>query len=83
MNGSTLKYKLSKRFNKIAPSLPTLFGLDIDNQEGWINMKGEGGVNIACIIIQTLLYADDVILIAKTNTQSTRASIIPGLFAWN
>lgn len=43
---------------------PILFGLYMDKLEDWINEKGVG-VNIADII-KIVLYADDVILIART-----------------
>lgn len=37
----------------------------IDKLEEWANEKGDGGVNIASIILRIHLYADDVTLDAR------------------
>ena len=48
------------------PLSPTLFGLYIDKLEEWLNLEGEDGVLMGKYVIRLLLYADDLILIAKS-----------------
>ena len=45
---------------------PTLFGLYIDKLEEWLNTANGEGIQLAEYVIRLLLYADDLILIAKT-----------------
>ena len=45
---------------------PTLFGLYIDKLEEWLNKANGEGIQLAEYVIRLLLYADDLILIAKT-----------------
>lgn len=44
----------------------TLFGLYIDKLEEWLNKANGEGIQLAGYVIKLLLYADDLILIAKT-----------------
>jgi hypothetical protein len=48
------------------PLSPTLFGLYIDKLEEWLNSQGGDGIHLGKFIIRLLLYADDLILIAKS-----------------
>ena len=48
------------------PLSPTLFGLYIDKLEEWLNLEGGDGVLMGEYVIRLLLYADDLILIAKS-----------------
>ena len=48
------------------PLSPTLFGLYIDKLEEWLNKANGEGIQLADYVIRLLLYADDLILIAKT-----------------
>jgi len=43
----------------------TLFGLYIDKLEKWINRFGGEGMHLAKYMVKLLMYADDVILVAK------------------
>ena len=47
------------------PLSPTLFGLYIDKLEEWLNSQGGDGIYMGKFVIRLLLYADDLILIAK------------------
>ena len=47
------------------PLSPTLFGLYIDKLEAWLNLEGGDGVLMGEYVIRFLLYAGDLILIAK------------------
>ena len=48
------------------PLSPTLFGLYIDKLEEWLNLEDEDGALVGEFVIRLLLYADDLILIAKS-----------------
>lgn len=48
------------------PLSPTLFGLYIDKLEECLDKNNGDGVQLAKYVIKLLLYADDLILIAKT-----------------
>ena len=48
------------------PLSPTLFGLYIDKLEEWLNSQGGDGIHLGKFVIRLLLYADDLILIAKS-----------------
>jgi len=48
------------------PLSPTLFGLYIDKLEEWLNSQGGDGIYLYKFVIRLLLYADDLILIAKS-----------------
>jgi hypothetical protein len=48
------------------PLSPTLFGLYIDKIEEWLNSQGGDGIHLGKFVIRLLLYADDLILIAKS-----------------
>jgi hypothetical protein len=45
---------------------PTLFGLYIDKLEEWLNLQDNDGALLGEFVIRLLLYADDLILIAKS-----------------
>jgi hypothetical protein len=45
---------------------PTLFGLYIDKLEEWLNLQEGDGALLGEFVIRLLLYADDLILIAKS-----------------
>ena len=45
---------------------PTLFGLYIDKLEEWLNLQGGDGVRLGEFVIKLLLYANDLVLIAKS-----------------
>jgi hypothetical protein len=45
---------------------PTLFGLYIDKLEEWLNLQEGDGALLGDFVIRLLLYADDLILIAKS-----------------
>ena len=47
------------------PLSPTLFGLYIDKLEEWLNKANGEEIQLAEYVIRLLLYADDLILIAK------------------
>jgi hypothetical protein len=53
-------------FKQGCPLSPTLFGLYIDKVEEWINSQGGDGIHLGKFVIRLLLYADDLILIAKS-----------------
>lgn len=48
------------------PLSPTLFGLFIDKLEEWLNMQNDEGIQLGEFVIRLLLYADDLILVAKS-----------------
>jgi hypothetical protein len=48
------------------PLSPTLFGLYIDKLEEWLNLQEGDGALLGDFVIRLLLYADDLILIAKS-----------------
>ena len=48
------------------PLSPTLFGLYIDKLEEWLNFQGGDGVRLGEFVIKLLLYADDLVLAAKS-----------------
>jgi hypothetical protein len=48
------------------PLSPTLFGIYIDKLEEWLNSQGGDGIHLGKFVIRLLLYADDLILIAKS-----------------
>ncbi len=48
-----------------------MFGLYIDKLEEWLNKVNGEGIQLVEYVIKLLLYADDLILIAKT-TQGLR-----------
>ena len=48
------------------PLSPTLFGLYFVKLEEWLNLEGGDGVLMGEYVIRLLLYADDLILIAKS-----------------
>ena len=48
------------------PLSPTLFGLYIDKLEEWINKTNGEGVQLAHFVIRLLLYAHDLIILART-----------------
>ena len=43
-----------------------MFGLYIDKLEEWLNKANGEGIQLTDYVIRLLLYADDLILIAKT-----------------
>ena len=51
---------------KGCPLFPTLFGLYIDKLEEWINKTNGEGVQLTHFVIRLLLYADDLIILART-----------------
>jgi hypothetical protein len=48
------------------PLSPTLFGLYIDKLEEWLNLQEGDGALLGDFVIRLLLYADNLILIAKS-----------------
>ena len=48
------------------PLSPTLFGLYIDKLDEWLNSQEGDGALLGDFVIRLLLYADDLILIAKS-----------------
>jgi hypothetical protein len=48
------------------PLSPTLFGLYIDKLEEWLNLQEGDGDLLGEFVIKLLLYADDLIMIAKS-----------------
>jgi len=48
------------------PLSPTIFGLYIDKLEEWLNSQGGDGIYLCKFVISILLFADDLILIAKS-----------------
>jgi hypothetical protein len=48
------------------PLSPTLFGLYIEKLEEWLNLQEGDGSLLGEFVIRLLLYADDLILIAKS-----------------
>ena len=48
------------------PLSPNLFGLYIDKLEEWLNLQGGDGVQLEEFVIKLLLYADDLVLVAKS-----------------
>lgn len=48
------------------PISPTLFGLYIDKIEEWLNNINGEGIQLVGYVVKLLLYADDLILIAKS-----------------
>ena len=48
------------------PLSATHFGLYIDKLEEWLNLKGGDDIHLGKFVIRLLLYADDLILIAKS-----------------
>ena len=48
------------------PLSPTMFGLYIDKIEEWLNLQDREGALLGKFVISLLLYADDLILIAKS-----------------
>jgi len=48
------------------PLSPTLFGLYIDKLEEWLNLHSGDGVRLGEFVITLPLYADDLVLIAKS-----------------
>jgi hypothetical protein len=53
--------------SKVVPLSPSLFGLYIDNLEEWLNSQGGDGIQLGKFVIRLLLYADELILISKSN----------------
>ena len=47
------------------PLSPTLFGIYIDKLEGCLEEAGRAGTFFAGIVISLLLYADDIVLLAR------------------
>jgi len=47
------------------PLSPTLFGIYIDKHEGYLEEEGCAGTILAWIVIILLLYADDIVLLAR------------------
>jgi len=54
------------RVKQGCPLSPTLFGLYIDKLEEWLNSQGGDGTYLGKFVIRLLLYADDLIMIAKS-----------------
>ena len=48
------------------PLSPTLFGLYIDKLEEWLNSQGGNNIHLGKFVIRLILYAYDLILIAKS-----------------
>ena len=48
------------------PLSPTLFGLYINELEEWLKSQGGDSIHLGKFIIRLLLYADDLMLIAKS-----------------
>jgi hypothetical protein len=48
------------------PLSPTLFGLYINKLKEWLKLKEGDGVLLGEFVIRLLLYANDLILIAKS-----------------
>ena len=47
------------------PLFPNIFGLYIEKLEEWLNLEGWDGILMGEYVIRLLLYANDLILIAK------------------
>jgi len=55
------------------PLSPLLFGLFIDRiEKTFANFLPEGGVQMGCLLVQVLLYADDLVLLAETPAELQR-----------
>ena len=50
------------------PLSPTLFGISIDKLEGCLEEAGYAGTILAGIVIILLLYADDIVLLARCSS---------------
>lgn len=49
-----------------SPLSPTLFGLYIDKHDLWLDSQGRDGIHFGMFVIRLHLYANDLILIAKS-----------------
>ena len=54
------------RVKQGCPLSPTLFGLYVNRLEEWLNVQDGDGAHLGEFVIRLLLYADDLILIAKS-----------------
>ena len=52
--------------NQGCPLSPTYFGLYIDKLDDWLNLQGGDGVRLGEFVIKLLLYANDLVLVAKS-----------------
>jgi hypothetical protein len=63
--GISKSFRSDIRVKQGCPLSPTLFGLYIDKLEEWLNFHEGDGALLGELVIRLLLYADDLILIAK------------------
>jgi hypothetical protein len=63
--GISESFRSDIRVKQGCPLSPTLFGLYIDKLEEWLNLQDDGDALLGEFVIRLLLYADDLILIAK------------------
>ena len=64
--GISESFRSDIRVKQGCPLSPTLFGLYIDKLEEWLNLQDGEGALMGEFVIRLLLYADDLILIAKS-----------------
>ena len=54
-------------FKKVCPLSLTLFGIYINKVEEYLETAGYKGIELTGIIITLLLYADDIVLLARSH----------------
>ena len=64
--GISESFRSDIRVKQGYPLSPTLFGLYIEKLEEWLNLQGGDGVWLGEFVIKLLLYADDLVLVAKS-----------------